>query len=78
MKFLKIFGIITWSIFFIAMMYTITTVGFDEYGYDKYLYVDIKLDNGALFLAGLSIVMILVNIIFVKPAKKSPFKEINY
>jgi hypothetical protein len=78
MKFLKIFGIITWSIFFIAMMHSITTVGLDEYGYDKYLYVDIKLDNGALFLAGLSIVMILVNIIFVKPAKKSPFKEINY
>jgi len=78
MKFLKIFGIITWSIFFIAMMYTITTVGLDEYGYDKYLYIDIKLDNGALFLAGLSIVMILVNIIFVKPKKESPFKEINY
>jgi hypothetical protein len=78
MKFLKIFGIFTWSIFFIAMMHSITTVGLDEYGYDKYLYVDIKLDNGALFLAGLSIVMILVNIIFVKPKKKSPFKEINY
>jgi hypothetical protein len=78
MKFLKIFGIITWSIFFIAMMHSITTVGLDEYGYDKYLYIDIKLDNGALFLAGLSIVMILVNILFVKPAKKSPFKEINY
>ena len=78
MKFLKIFGIITWSIFFIAMMHSITTVGLDEFGYDKYLYIDIKLDNGALFLAGLSIVMILVNIIFVNPKKQSPFKEINY
>lgn len=78
MKLLKIFGIITWSVFFIWIMYGITNVGLDEVDNVRYFFIDIKLDRGAIFLASLSLVMILVNIIFVKPKQESPFKELKY
>lgn len=78
MKTLKIFGIITWSIFFIWIMYSITTTGLDEVDNVRYFFIDVKLDKGAIFLASLSLIMILVNILFVKPKQESPFKELKY
>lgn len=78
MKFLKIFGIITWSIFLLWELSVITRIGLDEFENKTYLYIDIELDKGHLFLCSLAIVFILINIIFVKPKKQSPFKEINY
>lgn len=78
MKTLKIFGIITWSIFLIWIMYSITSVGLDEVDNVRYFFIDVKLDKGAIFLASLSLIMILVNIIFIKPKQESPFKELKY
>lgn len=78
MKALKIFSIVCWSVFFIWVMYGITDVGLDEVDNVRYFFIDIKLDKGAIFLASLSLVMILVNILFVKPKKESPFKELKY
>jgi len=78
MKFLKIFGIVVWSIFLLWELSTITRIGLDEFENKTYLYIDMELNKGHLFLCGLAVIFILINILFVKPAKKSPFKEINY
>jgi hypothetical protein len=78
MKVLKIFGIVVWSIFLLWELSTITRIGLDEFENKTYLYIDMELNKGHLFLCGLAVLFILVNILFVKPKKESPFKEINY
>ncbi len=78
MKLLKIFGIITWSIFLLWELSLITRIGLDEFENKTYLYIDMELNKGHLFLCGLAIVFILINIFLVKLKKESPFKEINY
>jgi hypothetical protein len=78
MKALKIFGIVVWSIFLLWELSTITRIGLDEFENKTYLYIDMELNKGNLFLCALAVIFILINILFVKPAKKSPFKEINY
>lgn len=77
-KLLKIFGIILWSISFLWFMYSITTVGLDQVDNVRYFFIDIKLDRGAIFFASLSLIMIIINIIFIKPKRESPFKELKY
>jgi hypothetical protein len=78
MKVLKIFGIVVWSIFLLWELSVITRIGLDEFENKTYLYVDMELDKGHLFLCGLAVLFILINILFVKPKKESPFKKINY
>jgi hypothetical protein len=65
MKVLKIFGIVVWSIFLLWELSLITRIGLDEFENKTYLYIDMELNKGHLFLCGLAILFILVILIFV-------------